>query len=386
MMHFAARSFFTQMPNTIPRMRAANRFLYQAGLYGRNRSDVPAEEGVRTASLPLVSLEITRGRFAIPRAAVYSDLGLWDRIELPLHQQVRSAADCSTTTADSTLNRLDKKRKTLPHHHCDRADVDKLLLSLVPEAQKLAKAPISSFPVGAVGLGSSGRIFVGVNVEFPQLPLGQSIHAEQCLALNALLHSEPSLEAIALSAAPCGHCRQFYCELFGASNIRFLFGKEPHAVLHDLLPERFGPEDLLQDRQEPLFLEQRQNGLVLGEESWGCLKSSDDVALIQAALNAANHSYAPYTRCPAGVALRTIHGRVHSGGYVESAAFNPSMPPLQAALVHGMVDGLKDWSQIVDGVLVELPEAKVQHAEVTKLVLSKIAPRTKLRVLHATWR
>lgn len=386
MMDFAARPLLTKIHNIAPRMRVANPFLCLAGLHGRNRSDISAEEGVRTASLPLATLEITRGRFAIPRAAVYAELGLCDNTELLPHRQDRSAVDCSATTAVNTVNRLDQMRKTLPHHHCDRADVDKLLLSLVPEAQKLAKAPISSFPVGAVGLGSSGRIFVGVNVEFPQLPLGQSIHAEQCLALNALLHSEPSLEAVALSAAPCGHCRQFYCELFGASNIRFLFGKEPHAVLHDLLPERFGPEDLLQDRQEPLFLEQRQNGLVLREESWDCWRSSDDVALIQAALNAANHSYAPYTQCPAGVALRTIHGRVHSGGYVESAAFNPSMPPLQAALVHGMVDGLKDWSQIVDGVLVELPEAKVQHAEVTNLVLSKIAPTTKLRVLHATWK
>lgn len=385
-MHFALRSFFTQIPNVCPRIRAANPLLYETGLHRRNRSGVPAKEGVRTASQPLASLEITRGRFAIPRAAVYAELGLCDSPRLLTPQQVRYAVDCSATPASTTVNQLDQQRKTLPHHHCDRADVDKLLLSLVPEAQKLAKAPISSFPVGAVGLGSSGRIFVGVNVEFPQLPLGQSIHAEQCLALNALLHSEPSLEAVALSAAPCGHCRQFYCELFGASNIRFLFGKEPHAALHDLLPERFGPEDLLQDRQEPLFLEERQNGLVLREESWDCLKSSDDAALIQAALNAANHSYAPYTQCPAGVALRTIHGRVHSGGYVESAAFNPSMPPLQAALVHGMVDGLKDWSQIVDGVLVELPEAKVQHTEVTKLVLRKIAPRAKLQVLHATWK
>lgn len=366
------------------RMKATNPLLRLSGHFRKNRCGIAVQDGAKTVSRPLASLEISRGRFAIPRAAVYAELGIHEDGDVSLNREAtRQVEDHLGRDVVNSVSWPQQIKNVLPHHRCDRAELDRFLVSLVPEAQKLAKAPISSFPVGAVGLGSSGRVYVGVNVEFPGLPLGQSIHAEQCLALNALLHSEPSLEAVALSAAPCGHCRQFYCELFGASNIRFLFGKEPHAALHDLLPERFGPQDLLQDRQEPLFLEERQNGLALRDISWDWLAGSVDTALIQAALNAANHSYAPYTQCPAGVALRTAQGRVHSGGYVESAAYNPSMPPLQAALVHGMVDGLRDWVQIVDAVLVELPDAKVQHAEVTKLVLQKIAPRSKLVVLHA---
>lgn len=39
------------------------------------------------------------------------------------------------------------------------------------------------------------------------------IHAEQCLLLNCLLHGEQSIRILAVSEAPCGHCRQFYAEL-----------------------------------------------------------------------------------------------------------------------------------------------------------------------------
>jgi hypothetical protein len=39
------------------------------------------------------------------------------------------------------------------------------------------------------------------------------VHGEQFLIANLLLHKERSLQSLAISAAPCGHCRQFYSEL-----------------------------------------------------------------------------------------------------------------------------------------------------------------------------
>ncbi len=65
----------------------------------------------------------------------------------------------------------------------------------------------------AVALGASGRIFFGVNLEFARLPLYNSVHAEQFLVANALHHGERELRKLAVSAAPCGHCRQFFSEL-----------------------------------------------------------------------------------------------------------------------------------------------------------------------------
>ena len=65
----------------------------------------------------------------------------------------------------------------------------------------------------AVGLGASGCLYVGVNLEFARLPLYNSVHAEQFLLINALHHGEREIRRLAVSAAPCGHCRQFYSEL-----------------------------------------------------------------------------------------------------------------------------------------------------------------------------
>ncbi|GFP96093.1 cytidine deaminase 1 [Phtheirospermum japonicum] len=48
--------------------------------------------------------------------------------------------------------------------------VPHLLPHLVPSAQSLARPPISNYHVGTVGLGSDGRVFVGVNLEFPASP------------------------------------------------------------------------------------------------------------------------------------------------------------------------------------------------------------------------
>lgn len=43
--------------------------------------------------------------------------------------------------------------------------------------------------------------------------MGMQVHGEQFLMANLVLHGERSLQALAISAAPCGHCRQFYSEL-----------------------------------------------------------------------------------------------------------------------------------------------------------------------------
>ena len=62
----------------------------------------------------------------------------------------------------------------------------------------------------------SGRLYAGVNLEFPGLPLQHSVHAEQFLIANAAWHGERGLRRIAVNAAPCGHCRQFIAELVTA--------------------------------------------------------------------------------------------------------------------------------------------------------------------------
>ncbi|KAF8051795.1 hypothetical protein N665_1665s0012 [Sinapis alba] len=272
-----------------------------------------------------------------------------------------------------------------------------LLPLLVNPAKPLARPPISKFHVAAIGLGSSGRIFVGVNVEFPGLPLHHSIHAEQFLVTNLTLNSEPNLRHFSVSAAPCGHCRQFLQEIRDAPDIRILI-TDPNAFrdvvtdendtvsekddgyvrLESILPHRFGPNDLL-ERDVPLLLEPHDNRLSFSDITNGYTDS--DLKLT--ALSAANRSYSPYSRCPSGVALVDCEGRVYRGWYMESAAYNPSLGPVQAALVDFVANGGGEgFERIVGAVLVEKKDAVVRQEHTARMLLQVIAPKCDFKVFH----
>lgn len=267
-----------------------------------------------------------------------------------------------------------------------------LLPSLVKSAQSLARPPISKYHVGAVGFGSSGRVFFGVNLEFPGLPLHQSVHAEQFLVTNLALNGESHLNYLAVSAAPCGHCRQFLQEVRSAAEIKILVSdsdskSNDYVPLSQFLPYRFGPYDLL-NKDVPLLLEPRSNGLSLSNESAGNDKlcngthGENSEELKRAALDAANMSHAPYSKCPSGVALMDDNGRIYNGSYMESAAYNPSMGPVQAALVSYIAGGGGGYERIVAAVLVEKDGVEVKQEHAARLLLQTISPECEFRVVH----
>ena len=218
-------------------------------------------------------------------------------------------------------------------------DDDAILTDLLPWAASFASAPVSGFTVGAVVRGRSGALYAGTNFEFARLPLSASVHAEQAALANASLHGERGVDLLAVSASPCGHCRQFLNELDNASRLRILIPEKAPATLAELLPASFGPSDL------------GITGRLLDTDHHALTAAvSDDLAA--AALAAANASYAPYTRTYAGVALRLRDGTLATGRYAECAAYNPSLPAFQAALVDL---GLRraGFDTIADAVLVE---------------------------------
>ena len=75
-----------------------------------------------------------------------------------------------------------------------------------------AYAPYSNFLVGAAARARDGRVFEGVNVENAAYPLG--ICAERtAIAAAVVAGCRPGdLEAIAITASPCGGCRQWIHE------------------------------------------------------------------------------------------------------------------------------------------------------------------------------
>ena len=248
--------------------------------------------------------------------------------------------------------------------------IDQLMLALIPEAETDARPPISNFLVGAVALGTSGSLYLGANYEFVGQALSFTVHGEQAATAQAISAGETGMQKLAVSAAPCGYCRQFLYELTTASTLQILLPKTPPVLLTALLPDAFGPLDL------------GVTAALMSPQSHGMtLSPPPDDHVIEAALAAANASYAPYTLGYAGVALKTRDGSIFTGSVAENAAFNPSMSPLEAAVVNLVISGGKAYDDIVDAVLVEAVDSKASQSAATRAVLKAITP-VSLRVYH----
>nr|WP_314264686.1 cytidine deaminase [uncultured Moellerella sp.] len=241
--------------------------------------------------------------------------------------------------------------------HCQYSD-DELAFALLPLAAACAITPVSHFNVGAIARGISGNIYFGANMEFLQSPLQQSVHAEQSAITHAWLRGEKQLVSITVNYSPCGHCRQFMNELRGNSELQIHLPGRDVAKLHDYLPYAFGPTDL------------NISTLLMDSVDQGYSLESDDV-LVKMALAAANRSHAPYSESYSGIALQHEDGSFFIGQYAENAAFNPSFPPLQAALVLMNLSG-KGLDQIKRAVLVEGKESIVSQWVETENVLKNL--------------
>jgi cytidine deaminase len=86
------------------------------------------------------------------------------------------------------------------------------LLALADAAAANAYAPYSNYHVGAAVLLHDGRVFTGVNVENAAYPLG--VCAERTAIAKAASEGvrPGGVEAIAITASPCGGCRQWLHE------------------------------------------------------------------------------------------------------------------------------------------------------------------------------
>jgi cytidine deaminase len=116
----------------------------------------------------------------------------------------------------------------IPHDQVERIKTqfnvtdDELLYFLATKvAPSYARAAVSHFLVGAAGLTSNGNIFLGTNLEFPPLPLNNSVHGEQFLVSQLVMHREERLKKVAINAVPCGHCRQFFTELNHIDQVQY---------------------------------------------------------------------------------------------------------------------------------------------------------------------
>ena len=119
-------------------------------------------------------------------------------------------------------------------------DADRELLDRADAVAKRAYAPYSKFFVGAAVRARDGRVFEGVNVENAAYPLG--ICAEKAALAKAVSEGvrPGDVEALAVTASPCGGCRQWFHE-FGIERIVYRRANGDVAVVTpaQLLPDTF---------------------------------------------------------------------------------------------------------------------------------------------------
>lgn len=99
------------------------------------------------------------------------------------------------------------------------------------------------------------------------------------------------------------------------------------------------------------------------DHGWRELLDFTDAAL--------NHSYTPYTKSPAGIAVRTSCGAITTGWALECAAYNPSMSPLQVVITRMVAMG-KDLTTIERVVLREFCDSAVRYDETVRLAVQKM--------------
>ena len=120
---------------------------------------------------------------------------------------------------------------------------ERLLFQEAVTLTERAYAPYSSFAVGAVAVGPSGRSHHGVNVENASYPAG--LCAERAALAAMVVFGERTLRYVAVAASegrdclPCGLCLQALAE-FGDPEVIASAGGEIRVVrLSDLLTAPF---------------------------------------------------------------------------------------------------------------------------------------------------
>lgn len=120
-------------------------------------------------------------------------------------------------------------------------------------AARASYSPYSNFKVGAAVLAGSGKIHTGCNVE--NASYGLCNCAERTAIFTAAAAGERKIKAVVLYTpaptpiTPCGACRQVINEFGSQALVIGICDSEKRieTTLAKLLPEAFGPENLIKD-------------------------------------------------------------------------------------------------------------------------------------------
>ena len=118
---------------------------------------------------------------------------------------------------------------------------DAELLALADAVAERAYAPYSAFQVGCVVLARDGNVIESVNVENAAYPLG--VCAERTAFARAVAegYRPGDFVVAAITASPCGGCRQWLLEMRVDRVVFRNRGRVVTMTPDELLPESFEP-------------------------------------------------------------------------------------------------------------------------------------------------
>lgn len=173
-----------------------------------------------------------------------------------------------------------------------------------------------------------------------------------------------TISTIAIGEAhPCAHCRQYLSE----------FAATRHLTLIDPLGHRLTMAQLYPWPFDPDYL--GETGAVPGKTLWSL--TCDDPLLRETG----ERAHTPYSRCPGAIVLTLADGNRLRGAAIESVAFNPTMGPLQAALIDLLAHGRR-YDEIVAARLGTVHGGAVDYERSVRELLHAIAPNAQLEVIH----
>lgn len=254
------------------------------------------------------------------------------------------------------------------------ASVRDLMCLLLDVAKGIANPGISNFFVGAVGLeAETGNLILGGNVEFPGTHLGFTLHGEGFVFTRAMSRGT-NISVIAIGEAhPCAHCRQCLAEYAASYKLELIDPLGHTLTLAQLYPWPFDPNYL------------GESGAVPGRELWPALKFDEHAGspITERLLTVGRRSHSPYSKCPGAVVLQLSDGNSVSGHAIESVAFNPTIHPIQAAMVDLLAHGYS-YSDISGATLGTVRGGDVDYTVSTRELLARLAPEIPLQVLGWT--
>jgi cytidine deaminase len=263
----------------------------------------------------------------------------------------------------------------LPREHVDEIrhayglSVEELLLLARPTAEGYARPPISDFHVGAVGLeAETGNLIFGGNLEFVGAHIGNTVHGEGFVFARAFSRGTSVATICIGEAHPCAHCRQFLSEFAATRDLLLIDPLGHRLTMADLYPWPFDPDYL------------GEKGIVAGETRHPQLSlARNDLSPAAAArlTDLGRRSYTPYGKAPAAIVLTLTDGAVVGGAAIESVSFNPTMSPLQAAMIDLFAHGYAA-SDIASAAIATYP-GPVDYVRHARDLLGVVAPGVALR-------